>query len=80
MKFFSRLFGKQSSDEKTNKILEASKFTLDSGIELDSNDMIGTVREGINVRETLETLSSIPIQEHENIFEVLEYDAENKMM
>ena len=61
-------------------MLEALKLTLDSGIESDLSDMIGTVREGMNLHETLETLSSIPIQEHENIFEVLEYDAENKMI
>jgi hypothetical protein len=56
---------KQSSDEKTKKMLKALKLTLEFGIESDLNDMIGTVREGVNVRDTRETLSSIPIQEHD---------------
>ena len=62
---FQDFIVKQSSDEKTKKMLKASKMTIDSGIESDLNDMISTVREVIHARDTMETLSNKPIQEHE---------------
>ena len=55
-------------------------MTIDSGIESDLNDMISTVREQIHARETILTLTNKPIQEQEMFFEVLEYEADNKMM
>ena len=77
---FQDFIEKQSSDENTKRMLEASKMTINSGIESDLNDMISTVRERIQASDTMETLSNKPIQEHEIFFEVLEYEADNKMM